>query len=196
MTVTEAAAPAIGTNPPTAAPARRMSAPLLSLAATVGLIVAVLLVLAVAVVPALTGGKAMTVLTGSMQPGLPPGHIAVYYPVPANDLKPGDVIAYMPAGDRTNGVPITHRIAGIKSPAGYVTPILVQGDANRFPDPALEPGQVIGKMIYYVPYVGLLRVASFSLGLSWLQTLVSVGLISYGTVLLIADVRKRRRARI
>lgn len=50
-------------------------------------------------------------------------------------------------------------------------------------------------MAYFVPYVGLLRVATFHMGLSSLQTLASTGLMSYGAVLIFQDARKKRRAR-
>lgn len=191
-TITESAEPATDTTPPTSATPQSLADRLARIAATAGMVLALLLVVAAGVFPALTGGTPMTILTGSTQPILPVGHVAVYYPAPAESLKVGDIIAYQPAGNVTNGVPITHRIVEIESAEGHVCQIVVKGDANRFADRPVDPGQVIGKMAYYIPYAGLLRVASFSLGLGWLQTLVSAGLMTWAAVLLVADARKRR----
>lgn len=76
-----------------------------------------------------------------MQRSLPPGHVAVYYPVDADALKIGDIIAYQPAENATGGIPITHRIVAVGSSAGHVTSIIVKGDANRFPDSRCSPAR-------------------------------------------------------
>ena len=107
------AAPAIAPTSRRAARKRLGFDRLAGIATTGALIVALLLALVAVVVPAVTGGTALTVTTGSMTPNLPPGHIAVYYPVNADTLHPGDVIAYQPADNWTNGVPITHRVVAV-----------------------------------------------------------------------------------
>ena len=48
----------------------------------------------VIVIPALTGGTALTVLTQSMEPRLPPGTLIVIRPTAIDDIKIGDVVTY------------------------------------------------------------------------------------------------------
>lgn len=130
---------------------------------------------ATTVYPALTGRTTMTVLTGSMEPNLPPGDIVVYAPVDPATLKPGDVIAYQPDSDITGGVPITHRVISTDSPKG----IIVQGDAVPLPDAPVRPDQVVGKMDYFIPYAGYLKVLIYRMGGLGILPLVVVGLFAY-----------------
>ena len=61
------------------------------------LLLAMLAVLgALVVAPRLTGSTAYTVLTGSMQPGLPPGTLIVSRPASPSELRAGDVITFQP----------------------------------------------------------------------------------------------------
>ena len=55
--------------------------------------VLVLLTLAV-LVPRVGGATPYTILTGSMEPGLPPGTLVVVKPVPADRIAIGSVITY------------------------------------------------------------------------------------------------------
>jgi signal peptidase len=90
------------------------------------LIIAVFLTLIAAVIPVLTGGTAMTVMTGSMAPNLPPGHS----PSTARwtcTLNPGDIIAYQRATIFTNGIPITDQVIAVESTGGHVGRIIVKG---------------------------------------------------------------------
>lgn len=192
LTIADATEPALGATPPSSATPQSLADRLAGIAATTGLVLAPLLVVAAGVFPALTGGTPMTILTGSMQPNRPRTMSPSTTRHLAESLKVGDVIACQPADNITNGVPITRRIIEIESAEGHVRKIVVKGDANRFADRPVERGQVVGKMAYYIPYVGLLRVASFNLGLGWVQTLVSAGLTVWAAVLLVADARKRR----
>ncbi|MDR1834101.1 MAG: S26 family signal peptidase, partial [Propionibacteriaceae bacterium] len=50
-----------------------------------------------AVIPAMHGGTALTVLTGSMTPTIQPGDIAVVYAVDGfDDVEIGDIVTFMP----------------------------------------------------------------------------------------------------
>lgn len=146
------------------------------------------------VVPAVTRGTVMTVMTGSMAPNIPPGHIIVFHEVDADTLKVGDVIAYQPTDNSTGGVPITHRVIEVQGTAGHATRIIVQGDANPVPDRPVNPAQIIGKMSYCIPYVGLPRVAAFYSGLPWLPIVLSFALFSYAIVLWAGEARAKRKA--
>ncbi|QOD06059.1 signal peptidase I [Pseudarthrobacter sp. BIM B-2242] len=146
-----------------------------SVAVTVILAAVLAVFAATTVYPALTGRLTMTVLTGSMEPALPPGYIVVYAVVDPGTLKPGDVIAYRPEPDTTGGVPITHRVVSIDSPRG----IIVQGDAVPLPDAPVRADQVVGKMEYFIPYAGYLKVLIYRLGGLGILPLVVGSLFAY-----------------
>lgn len=168
------------TPPAEAAPKPRFGSRIMDLGINVALGAALFLVSVAAVLPALTGGMALTVMTGSMAPSLPPGHILIYHPVNADTLKVGDVIAYQPDNNITGGVPITHRVIEVRNAGGHATEVIVQGDANPVPDKPVRPEQIIGKMDYYIPFAGTLRLLAFQAGVSSLPNFLAVGLVSFG----------------
>jgi signal peptidase len=91
-----------------------------------------------------------TVLTGSMRPGIQPGDVVVVRPVPTDELKVGDVIAYLPPAHTT---PVLHRIVSIDS-SGLVT----KGDANNVADPWGKVGTDSAttlRLVWVIPKVGL-----------------------------------------
>ncbi|GGC72607.1 signal peptidase I [Hoyosella rhizosphaerae] len=72
--------------------------------------------------------------TGSMNPTIPQGSLAVVREVPANTVEVGDIVTV----DRGRGrLPITHRVIGIEPGPDGTTHISMQGDANAQPDPAI-----------------------------------------------------------
>jgi signal peptidase len=78
--------------------------------------------------------RTLTVLTGSMDPTIPPGAMVVVKPVDPQDLRVGDVITYQtPVGDRRV---VTHRIVDIPRP-GPNPVVQTKGDANNAVDPWL-----------------------------------------------------------
>ncbi|TSE14998.1 signal peptidase I [Arthrobacter sp. KBS0703] len=179
--------------PATGSPNPRFGSRLIDLGITVAFVVAMALVGVCAVLPAVTGGTALTVMTGSMAPNLPPGHILIYHPVDADTLKVGDVIAYQPDDNITGGIPITHRVIDVKSADGHATEVIVQGDANPAPDKPVRPEQIIGKMDYYVPFAGALRLLAFHAGVASLPSILAVGLVSYGIFLFARELLPGRR---
>jgi signal peptidase len=88
------------------------------------------------------------VYTGSMEPAIPVGSIAVIKPVDTEALKIGDVICFK----LSEPTSITHRIFNITN-EGFTT----KGDANEDPDQwIVKKENVIGKAIFTIPYVGYL----------------------------------------
>lgn len=88
------------------------------------------------------------ILTGSMEPTIFPGDVAIMQKVDEREIKVGDVIQYW-RGD----VFIIHRVINIESTGEFQT----KGDNNSAPDSELVlPGQVKGKMITVIPKVGIL----------------------------------------
>ena len=134
-------------------------------------IVAILLIVSVLPINRLPGGQAwnykvMTVVSGSMEPDIKMGSVVVVKPVPstgstgspqagsgqASDYKIGDVITFGPYSKTK--APTTHRIYEIKVVDGqpvYIT----KGDANNSPDAReIKKGDILGKVLFSVPYVG------------------------------------------
>lgn len=149
---------------------------LVSAGVTTVLVAVLGLLFAAMIFPAMTGRIPMTILTGSMAPTLPPGHIAVYSPADPTRLAVGDVIVYQPDTDITDGMPITHRIIAIDQAADR---IIVQGDAVPYPDAPVRPEQIIGKMDYYIPYAGVLKVAAYQVGLGPVIPVLAGALFTY-----------------
>lgn len=106
-----------------------------------------------AVGPRFLGYQTSTMLTGSMAPGINPGDVVVSVPVPADQLRVGDVITYsIPVDDRRVE---THRIVEM-SVAGGVATVVTKGDANSGVDPwkaVLSAGHV-HRHVATVPHLG------------------------------------------
>lgn len=146
-------------------------------------------VLAVMVlIPRLTGSTAYTVLTGSMEPTMPPGTLIVVKPTPIDELSPGDVITFQPV----SGEPavVTHRINGIYFNEAGEKRVFTQGDANPVADSwSLQAEQIRGRVLYDVPYLG--RMNSFINGQSRsiLITVVAAGLGVYAMWMVVSGIR-------
>ena len=144
---------------------------------TLILVAVVALAGAVVVVPRVIGAQALTVLSGSMLPTYRPGDLVVVRPVDPNTLVVGDVVTFQPnSGDPTL---ITHRITALVTQGGEVTSITTQGDANNSEDRALVPGQIMGRVVYSVPFAGHLRTRTGALALAGAM---GVALIAYAVV--------------
>ncbi|MFC8731427.1 signal peptidase I [Luteimicrobium sp. NPDC057192] len=107
------------------------------------------------VVPKVAGGIPLTILSGSMEPNLPVGSLAVVVPVEPEDVRIGQVVTYLPNPD--DPTPITHRVTGIthRADGGYT--FTFQGDANAAPDKPVQDYQVRAKVLYAVPWLGHLN---------------------------------------
>jgi signal peptidase len=145
------------------------------------------------VVPRIAGAQVYTIETGSMQPDLPPGSLAVVRPAEAEGLGVGDVITYQ----LRPGEPevVTHRIVaqGVDGSGQFV--FWTRGDANSAVDALpVRPVQVRGELWYSVPYLGypgaLLSAKQRSLALA----AAVAGLLGYALAMLVSAARDRRRA--
>lgn len=107
------------------------------------------------VLPRVTGGAALTVLSGSMTPTLPVGSAVIVRPVSAADVVAGDIITYAnPSGSFT-----THRVEEVQlSDEGRL--FVTKGDANekRDSDPVHE-SSLRGRVWFHVPFIGYAREA-------------------------------------
>lgn len=150
-------------------------------------IVVAVLVILVLVVPRVIGAVPLAVLSSSMEPTFRPGTLVVSQPVDPATLAIGQVITFQPvSGDPTL---VTHRIIGL----GYVdndVVITTQGDNNTSPDEPIISAQVMGRVVYSIPFVGyvtnalpagqknaviyiaagsLLAYSAYLLGTSWVE---------------------------
>lgn len=124
---------------------------LLSLTAAVLVAAAVVVVL---VLPRAVKGEAMTVLTGSMEPSIPTGSIALVRPVDPRAVAIGDVITYQVRPDEE--VYVTHRVVDIRERRGQTWYVL-KGDANDATDDPILADRIRGEVWFHVPYLGTVR---------------------------------------
>lgn len=99
--------------------------------------------------------RIVTVLSGSMSPGMPPGSAAVIRQVPVSSLAVGDVVTYVAP---IPGRPVvTHRIVRLQR-TDIGTILHTKGDANRAADPwqARLTGRTAWERVAVVPYLGTL----------------------------------------
>lgn len=69
--------------------------------------------------------------TGSMEPTIPTGSLAVVHQIPASEIEVGDVVTV----DRAGELPVTHRVTSV-SGSGATRTITMRGDANPTDDSA------------------------------------------------------------
>ena len=96
--------------------------------------------------------RTYAVRTGSMRPTIPVGALAVYFPVAAEEIRTGDVVAFnRPGGD---GEMVTHRVVRVERGDGE-TSFVTQGDANGQPDDWRVPASGRGwRYAFSIPRAG------------------------------------------
>lgn len=101
----------------------------------------------------LSGYRAVAVYSGSMEPALPTGALAIVKPTPASQVKVGDAITftdpYVPAKL------VTHHIVQIVEQPGRPLAYRTKGDANPAVDPwAIELPGSVGRLAFDASYAG------------------------------------------
>lgn len=143
---------------------------------------------AVSLVPAVTGARALTVLSGSMKPTLGVGSVAVVRAQPVEQIGIGDVITFTERKPDTSTTrTVTHRVIAVERDAGGLM-FRTQGDANDSPD--LYPtaaADVQGVLWYSVPMAGWVR--TFIVSPAGLAYLVGVVLLMVAAHLLLPRTR-------
>lgn len=152
------------------------------------MLAALIVVLAATVAPSLFGYQTFIVLSGSMEPALHVGAVAVVQPVKVEALQVGDIVTY-----RTSANPdelVTHRVVDVQTDSQGQTVLTTKGDANGTADSVpVQSGAVLGRVVYNVPAIGY--VADFSKSM-----LGRILLLVLPALLLIGDyVRKRMETR-
>lgn len=149
--------------------------------------------LAVAI-PRIAGGTPYTVLTGSMEPDLPPGTLVVVRPVDAEDIALGDVITFqLESGKPTVA---THRVVAVGTRLDGEQVFTTQGDANGIPDRnPVRAVQVQGRLWYSVPYLGHLNSVLTGRQRQSAVLVVAALLVGYAAFMFVAALRERMRRR-
>lgn len=126
----------------------------LALRGTAGLLSG-LAVLAVAAYAALIllGYQPVAVYSGSMEPAVATGSLAIERPVPGNRVRVGDVITF--GNPYAPGRLVTHRVVQILQARDGRVGYRTKGDANAQRDPwTIELPAEVGKVQGSVPYAG------------------------------------------
>ena len=150
-----------------------------------GLVTGLGLLVATAVLPQAVGFYPLVVVSGSMEPTLNVGDIAVARQVDPATLELGDVITY----NSLSGL-ITHRIIGIEVTTDG--PLFsLRGDANRTADPKLLPAErIVAKVVYRLPWIGyLVHYANSNIGR---MLFVAVPLLLLGLLATKSQIAKHR----
>lgn len=151
----------------------------------------VALLCAAVLVPRVAGATPYTVLTGSMEPGMPPGTLVVVKPVDADDIGIGDVVTYQLESGKTTVV--THRVVGVAFDKDGDRIFQTQGDANSTPDAdPVMPVQIRGERWYSVPYLGRVSTLVSGSERSFLTGVVVVILMGYAATMFVSAARERR----
>ncbi|MGW9345992.1 signal peptidase I [Streptomyces albidoflavus] len=156
-------------------------------------ILALLLGVAVAVVglPAVVGGSAMTVLTQSMEPGLPPGTLVVIRPTPVDDIRVGDVITYQISSGQA--AVVSHRVLSKTYADGELT-FITKGDNNDTVDPEpVKPVQIRGTLWYSLPLLGWVNNVLNGQNRAIVLAVVAGSLFLYAAVSVGGAMRDRRK---
>ncbi len=144
-------------------------------------------------VPMLTGGVALTVLTQSMEPGLPPGTLIVVAPEPAGDIRIGDVITYQMEPGRPTLV--THRVISKSVDSDGRTSFSTMGDNNAMADPnPVTQGQIRGTLLYSIPLLGYVNNAVSGQSRAIIVPVVACALFLYAGRMMFSGACERRRA--
>jgi signal peptidase len=113
----------------------------------------VLIAVMVVVIPAVTGSRALTVLTGSMAPAYPAGTLVIVRPTPPGEVRIGDVMTYqLKSGEP---VLVTHRVIEKIYDTNGELSFTTKGDNNDLADDEpVKAVQVVGTVWYAIPLLG------------------------------------------
>lgn len=105
-------------------------------------------------IPTFRGYKALSVISGSMEPTIHTGDVIIIRPVArAEEIAEGDVLTYR--SKEKADMLITHRVVGIVSLNGTPKAFVTKGDANESQDlDTVSFTQVIGRYEFRLPYFG------------------------------------------
>lgn len=108
--------------------------------------------------------RVAVVLSGSMEPALPAGALALNVAVGPEEIKEGDIIAFSQEKDPETTT--SHRVVEVIREDGLF--FRTKGDANEDVDPDLVPASAVSsKVIFHVPHLGILFLDTLDYIRSW-----------------------------
>lgn len=133
-------------------------------------------------IPSILGFTPLTVVSGSMSPGIETGDMVIIRKGNKN-VKPGDIITY-----RLEDVLVTHRVKNI-SDTNAAEVFITQGDANSVADlKTVERGNILGKYIFKIPMGGYIKASLRGLP----GILILIGLILISIMIEVLNATKAR----
>lgn len=106
--------------------------------------------------PFLQNYQLFTVLSGSMEPTLNVGGVIIVEKIDPMTLEDGDIITFLSNDTQLNGKVVSHRIIDVVDNSNGRM-FITKGDANEDRDDAAAvPDNVIGRVIFHIPYLGYL----------------------------------------
>ncbi|MCH8569789.1 signal peptidase I [Nesterenkonia sp. AY15] len=88
--------------------------------------------------------------TGSMEPTIPTGAVAVVQEISAEEVEVGDILTV----DRDDQLPVTHRVTSIEPGAGSAERVIrMQGDANETEDPHPYTITEARLSLFHIPHI-------------------------------------------
>ncbi|MEI8061389.1 MAG: signal peptidase I [Candidatus Berkelbacteria bacterium] len=153
--------------------------------AALALLIIVGVFVAVALIPFKNNYKLLAVTSGSMEPAISVGSLAVVKPV--GEYKVGDIITFKSIGASSDKESTTHRIQSITEKSGSKI-YLTKGDANTAVDVrTVSENQIVGKYRFSIALLGYL--------LKYLKTLPGLILIIVipATIIIYEEAKKIAR---
>jgi signal peptidase I len=150
---------------------RRVPGLLLTVGAALGLTCILL-----AVAAPILHVRPLIFLSGSMSPTIPAGSLALARETPGSQLEVGDVVT-VPLNDTW----LTHRVVQVARHDGGAS-LLLQGDANRRPDPTVYEVTSAPRTFVFVPYVGTV--------IAWLSRPPGVFLLAGYAMFVVSSLRR------
>ncbi|GAC81185.1 signal peptidase, endoplasmic reticulum-type [Gordonia malaquae] len=109
-----------------------------------------LICIVVAVASTLFGITPLVFRSGSMEPDIPTGSLALARTVDAADIRVGDVVSV----NNDHGTRISHRVVAIEPAGDGVVSLTLKGDANRAPDGLPYTVTAADRVVAHVPLLG------------------------------------------
>lgn len=119
-----------------------------SICSTLLIVLQLILLIAILVSKLVFGVEMKAVLTGSMEPELPVGSLLIVRPTSYEDVAVGDDITFVRDERLTL---VTHRVTEKDDEARKLT---TQGIANNTADAPTSYENVLGKVVFHIPFIG------------------------------------------
>lgn len=115
------------------------------------------------------GFRTYSILSGSMEPEINTGDLAIVRSAKSDDIKVGDIITF-----KYDGKVVTHRVVE-KNEEGFIT----KGDNNNASDNEIVRGEdLIGKVLFHMPLLGYVTVfLSKPIVISGLMVLIAISIL-------------------